>query len=163
MSRFLLMGVSLAQFCLVLWPLRHHWRRCMEWFTGSLSMCTDVMKQGKMFGLLMYLEIVLMLLSLSAQSFMFFCYVPVFSTAFRQGQFVRCLSCATRHLQTWINTAQSRLEVPFSCVGRCFGCFTGEQNHADYIPDRIPSPYFTACHTIVRFRKIPAQCFFWPL
>lgn len=101
-----------------------------------------------------------MLFSLSAQPFMFFCYyVPVSSAAFRQGQFVRCVSCATRLLHTWINTAQSRLEVPFSCVGKCFGCFTGEQHHVDYIPDKISSPYFAACHTIVRFRKIPAQCF----
>lgn len=30
MSRFLLVVVSLAQFCLVLCPLRHHRRRCLE-------------------------------------------------------------------------------------------------------------------------------------
>lgn len=102
MSRFLLMAVSLAQFCLVLWLLRHHWRRCLEWFIGSLFLCSGVMKQGKLFGFLhrssMYLEIVLMLFSPSAQPFTFFCYyVSVFSAALRQGQFVRCLSCATRH------------------------------------------------------------------
>lgn len=100
---------------------------------------------------------------LSLCSMFFCCYVPAFSAAFRQGHFVRCLFCATRHLHTWINTAQSRLEVPFSCVGKCLGCFTGEQRHADYIPEKIPSPYFAGCHAIVRFRKIPPHCFFWPL
>lgn len=37
MNRFLLMAVSLAQFCMVLWPIRQLWRRCLEWFTESLS------------------------------------------------------------------------------------------------------------------------------
>ena len=167
MSRFLLVAGSLAQFCMVLCALRRHWR-CLEWFTGSLSLCSGLMRRRELFDLFhrskMYLAIVLMLFSLSAQwHFYFFLLLCACCFCSSQSGPV-CEVSGLCYINTCIHgLTQFKADLGYISVvwASVRAASLGSTTMlTKFLKKYLLSSYFAACHTLVRIRKISAQGFF---